>query len=272
MRSGEAFSAEIRAAAAALKQSAAALEELLDGPDDAVGSGHDADPLGLLADAYLDGLLETSRLDARTAALKARLVAGYVHLAEVFAGPASSPQDGTVLEMGSIAEVAGVLTVSERSASALISDALTLTTSLPRTLTALQAGNVSWRHARIMVDETAGLKPAAAAALEAHFLDPDAPSPARGCPAGELVPGRFRAKARTWRERHHPVSIESRHVRSASDRRVEFIPDRDGMAWLNTYLPAATAAGIFNQLTAASRALQGPSEARTLAQLRADVA
>ncbi len=123
-----------------------------------------------------------------------------------------------------------------------------------------------------MVDETAGLDPAGAAALEAHFLDPDAPNPARGCPAGELVPARFRAKARTWRERHHPVSIEKRHAKSAADRRVEYAPDRDGMAWLSAYLPADNAAGIWNRTTAAARALQGPAETRTLTQLRADIA
>lgn len=97
-------------------------------------------------------------------------------------------------------------------------------------------------------------------------------TPARGCSAGELVPGRFRAKARTWRERRHPVSIEARHSREAADRRVEFHPGRDGMTWLSAYLPAAEAVGIFDRLTSASRALQGPDEPRTLAQLRADVA
>ena len=163
-----------------------------------------------------------------------------------------------------VAEVACVLTVSERTAGALLSDAQALTTALPLTLAALQAGTISWQHARIIVDETAGLDPAGAAALEAHFLDPGAPNPARGCPAGELVPGRFRAKARTWRERHHPVSIETRHTKSAADRRVEFVPDRDGMAWLYAYLPADTAAGIWERTTAAARALQGPDEARTL--------
>ena len=116
-----------------------------------------------------------------------------------------------------------------------------------------------------------GLDAAGAAALEAHFLDPGAPNPARGCPAGDLVPSRFRAKARAWRERHHPASIEERHTRSAADRRVEYAPDRDGMAWLSAHLPADTAAGIWDRTTAAARALQGPDEARTLAQLRADI-
>ena len=52
---------------------------------------------------------------------------------------------------------------------------------------------------------------------------------------------------------------------------MEFVPDRDGMAWFSAYLPADTAAGIWNRTTAAARALQGPGESRTLTQLRADV-
>ena len=44
------------------------------------------------------------------------------------------------------------------------------------------------------------------------------------------------------------------------------------MAWFSEYLPAGTAAGIWERTTAAARALQGPDEPRTLAQLRADVA
>lgn len=230
-----------------------------------------ADPLRDVADACLDRLAELARLEARTAALKARLAAEYVRAATL-APPAASPQECTAREMAVVAEVACVLTVSERSASAFLSDSQALTAALPLTLDALQAGTISWQHARIMVDETAGLDPASAAALEAHFLDPDAPDPARGCPAGELVPGRFRAKARTWRERHHPVSIEKRHAKCAADRRVEFVPDRDGMAWLNAYLPADTAAGIWEKTTATARAMQGPDETRTLTQLRADIA
>jgi len=272
MRSYEAFIVEVRAAAAALRQSAAAFDALLESPDEACDVSRHADPVLLLADACLDGLAEVARLEARAAALKVRLTAEYVRLAEVLAGPSASAQESTAREMATVAEVAGVLTVSERSAAALISEALSLTTSLPLTLGALSAGTISWQHARVMVDEAAGISPAGAAALEAHFLDPDAASPARGCFAGELVPGRFRAKARIWRERHHPTSIEARRTRGAAYRRVEFHPDRDGMAWLSAYLPAVEAAGIFDRLTSASRALQGPGEPRTLAQLRADVA
>ena len=231
-----------------------------------------ADPLRDRADACLDGLAELAKMEARIAALKVRLVAGYAHVEKAVTPPSASPQDRTVREMAVTSEIAGVLTISERAASALRFEAGILITGLPLTLSALQAGSVSWQHARIMVDETADLDPAGAAALEAHFLDPAAPVPARGCPAGELVPCRFRAKVRTWRERHHRVSIETRHSRSAADRRVEYAPDRDGMAWFSAYLPAAQAAGIWDRTTAAARAMQGPAEARTLTQLRADIA
>ena len=231
----------------------------------------DGDPLRRLADGCLDGLAEVARLEARTAALRVRLAADYAQATRFLAPPAPSPRDRAAQEMALVAEVACVLTVSERAAAALLAEARALTTALPLTLAALESGAISWAHARIIVDETSSLDAAGAAGLEAHFLDPEAPNPARGCPAGELVPSRFRAKARAWRERHHPASIEERHTTSAADRRVEYTPDRDGMAWLSAHLPADTAAGIWDRTTAAARALQGPDEARTLAQLRADI-
>jgi hypothetical protein len=261
----------------ALKAVVAAVAALADvdcgesGPADKDGAGAaGGDPLRDLYDGSLDGLTGVARLDASTAALKVHLAAGCSTAFKSMAAP--SAQFQIAQEMSLAAEVACALTVSERSAGTLLADSHSLTTGLPLTLSALQEGSMSWQHARVMVDETSNLDPAGAAALEAHFLDADAENPAVGCPAGEMVPGRFRHKARTWRERHHAESIEKRHARSDRDRRLEYAPDRDGMAWLSAYLPADQAAGIWNRTTAAARALQGPNESRTLPQLRADVA
>jgi len=137
-------------------------------------------------------------------------------------------------------------------------------------MAALQAGTVSWQHAKVMVDETATLDAEAAGALEAHFLDPEEPNSASSCPAGEMPAYRFRRKARTWRERHHPDSIEKRHIKGAQDRCLEYSPEHDGMARLSAYLPADQAVAIWNRYTAIARGLQGPQEDRTLTQLRAD--
>jgi hypothetical protein len=271
MESRAAWTTEIRDAFESVASSVAALADLVDEGANSAWSC-DADPLRKLADDCLGLLTEIPRLEARTAALKVRATATYVEATSAIAPPAASPQEMTAQEMSLVAEVACVLTVSERSAGALLAESRALTTSLPRTLFALQSGTISWQHARIMIDETASLDAAGASSLESHFLNPDAVNAARGCPAGDLVPSRFRAKTRTWRERHHPVSIEKRHAATALDRRLEYTPDRDGMAWLSAYLPADTAAGIWNRTTTAARALQGPTEPRTLTQLRTDIA
>ena len=268
MEAFEAIEASVAALAVIFREADADAES-------AVPWSSDADQLRQMADDCLDGLATVARAEAQLAGLKVLLAKGFEQATQAMAPPAASPQEHTAQEMAVVAEVACVLTVSERAASALLAGSRALTSSLPRTLAALREGSISWQHAQVMVDETTGLDAAGAAALEAHFLtpdvvDPETPGAARGCPAGELVPSRFRAKARTWRERHHPVSIEKRHAKSILDRRVEYAPDRDGMAWLSAYLPADTAAGIWDRTTAAARALQGPDEGRTLTQLRAD--
>jgi len=72
--------------------------------------------------------------------------------------------------------------------------------------------------------------------------------------------------------RHHPESIEKRHVKGVADRRMECTPDRDGMAWVSLHLPGDTACAIWNRTTATARGLQGPNEPRTITQLRPDIA
>jgi hypothetical protein len=206
-------------------------------------------------------------VEAGFAGLKAKAAVKYSESAFAVAGP-DVPM--VAQEMAVAAEIGCVLALGPRAAGSFLVTSHALAAGLPRTLEALQAGTISWSHAVVMADETAGLDAAGVAALEAHFLDPEAPEPARGCPAGQLPAHRFRAKARTWRERHHVESIEKRHAKGVAERRVEFRPDRDGMAWLSACLPADQALAGWNRLTAVARSMQGPDESRTLAQLRAD--
>ncbi|UEL29186.1 HNH endonuclease signature motif containing protein [Pseudarthrobacter sp. L1SW] len=232
--------------------------------------GHDDDPLQRIADAALEVLGGVARSEAKVAAMKTLAAAVLAGAMKALNPPPVSPHEATAQDRSLVAEVGCALAIGDRAAGALLAEAHALTTSLPRTLAALQAGTISWAHARTMVDQAVSLAPAAAAALEAHFLDPDAPSAVRGCPVGEMPAYRFKARARAWRERHHPESLEKRHARSAADRRIEYWPDNDAMAWVAAYLPADQASAIWNRLTAISRGRQGPDEARTLTQLRAD--
>jgi Domain of unknown function (DUF222) len=227
-----------------------------------------ADPLSGLGDGCLDILAGVRGIEGGVAGLKARAAVKYADLARGMAPPDASLQ---ALEIAVTAEIGCILTIGNRAAGSFLADSHALTTSLPLTLAALQEGSISWQHARVMVDEAVTLDPAGAAALETHFLDPDAPDALHGCPAGEMPASRFRHKARTWRERHHAESIETRHAKGVLDRRVEYSPDQDGMAWLSAYLPADQAAAIWNRTTAVARGLQGQAEPRTLTQLRTDV-
>ncbi|AUZ34694.1 endonuclease [Arthrobacter sp. PGP41] len=226
-----------------------------------------ADPLAGLADGCLDILAGAASVQARIAGLVANAAGTYANTGRAAAPPGMPAQ---ALEMSIAAEISCVMAIGSRAAGSFLAAAHALTKELPLTLSALQAGTISWQHATVMVDEAATLDPAGAAALEAHFLDPDTPRPATAAPIGEMPAYRFKARARTWRERHHADSIEKRHARGMADRRVEYRPDQDGMAWLAAYLPADQASAVWNRLTAISRGMQGPDEARTLTQLRAD--
>ncbi|MFB0838618.1 HNH endonuclease [Arthrobacter sp. E44] len=236
-----------------------------------VGVGSGVDVLRRRYEIRLERLELAARLEAQLAAMKARDAAEAIGFQQAMTPPDASIQDRTYAEMSVVEEIAGVLTVSSAAAGALVEQSRKIC-SLPPVFQALSTGAMSWQHARIVADETEGLDPAGAAALVAHFFDPDAPHPARGATPGELVPSRFRAKVRAWRERHHPETLQKRHAKGVADRRMEYTPDRDGMAWVSLYLPGDTACAIWNRTTATARGLQGPNEPRTITQLRPDIA
>ncbi|MGC0237993.1 DUF222 domain-containing protein [Arthrobacter nitrophenolicus] len=244
-------------------------EEALAAASAGADGGAGVDLLDRLYRVRLERLGLESKLEAQTTALKARDATQCLDLQQAMTPPDASTQDRTYAEISTVEEIAGVLTISSGAAGAFITQARQVC-SLPSVYEALSTGSLSWQGARIIADETEALDHPAAVALADHFLDPDAPNPARGCPATNLVPSRLRAKVRAWRERHHPESIEKRHTKSAADRRVEFTPDRDGMAWFAIYMRADCALAAWNKTTAIARGLQGPNETRTLSQIRAD--
>jgi hypothetical protein len=233
--------------------------------------GAEVDVLQRRYELCLGRLEVVARLEAQLAAVKARDVADAIGFQRALLRPDAPVEERTFAVMSVVEEIAGVLTISSGVSGALVEQSRRVC-SLPPVVEALAAGDMSWQHARIVADETEGLTPAGAAGLVAHFFDPDAPNPARGAAPGDLVPSRFRAKVRAWRERHHPETLEKRHAKGVADRRMDYAPDRDGMAWLSLYLPGDTACAIWNRSTATARGLQTPDEPRTLTQLRADAA
>lgn len=234
----------------------------------ATGGGAVVDVLQRRYEIRLERLAVTKQLEAQIAGVKARDVAEAVEIQHAMTPPEAPVHERTYAEMSAVEEIAGVLTISSAAAGALVTQSRQLT-ALPPAMDALSTGAISWQHAKIIADETFSLSPTGAAALVEHVLNRN---PARGAAAGELVPSRFRTRVRNWRERHHPESLEKRHAKCAADRRMEYTPDRDGMAWVSLYVPADQGSAIWNRTTAIARGLQGPDEPRTITQLRPDIA
>jgi hypothetical protein len=91
--------------------------------------------------------------------------------------------------------------------------------------------------------------------------------------ARNLTGAKFKAKARTLRERLHPESMTERHRRAMTERTVDLELGQDGMGWLSIYASAdqlALARARIDKL--AYDLFRAADEDRTMAQLRADVA
>lgn len=141
-----------------------------------------ADPLTGLADGNLDILAGAKEAEAGLAGLKARAAMKYADTAHALA----PDMPARTQEMAIAAEIGAVLAIGARAANTFLATSHALDTTLPLTLSALQAGAISWQHALALADEAATLDSAGAAALEAHFLDPNTPRPATAAAIGEI--------------------------------------------------------------------------------------
>lgn len=159
-------------------------------------------------------------------------------------------------------ELACALRIPESTATALIKDSDMLLHELPGTFQALADGEISYRHAQLLIDQALTLGPESRLQFEQSVLDA----------AKTLTPSKFNTKARKLRERHHPESFVVRRTAAFERRRIEFRPDLDGMAWVNMYQPAEAAMAFYNLVRQQAMRLQRPDEPRTLTQLSLDVA
>ncbi|GAB3543473.1 hypothetical protein GCM10027403_37710 [Arthrobacter tecti] len=209
----------------------------------------------------LDLLKAADRLTSWVAAQQAELIAQVHHHVnghEMFRTGQQHPGTGFTY---TAQEIAPLLRVPGRTAQQILSEALTLCKDLPATWEALEAGTLSPAQAQVIVQESGTIPTEAIPDYEEQILDT----------AATLTRPKLVQRCRRLREELHPESITERRKRAVKDRAVTLQPEQDGMAWLGAYLPAEQAHGIFNRVNTAARSLQGPDEARTLTQLRADV-
>ena len=204
----------------------------------------------------LDAIVAADSMIASVSGYRAQLIDQARAWGELVADVADSPRTGgwdsaATAHRELVSELACALRLPERTAQTLVAHSQLLVEGLPATLTALQSGEITYRHAQSLADHAVSLPDSTRAAFEEAVL------PA----ARELTVSRFDRVARTKRERMHPESIEARHVAGVADRCLSVTADRDGMAWLNVYLPAAHAIAIDDRLGRIAAGLRAAEQA-----------
>jgi hypothetical protein len=159
------------------------------------------------------------------------------------------------------AQIAALLSITEKSAENLIGYALTLDAAFPRTLDALHRSEMSWQHATVIIDELGSVESGAREALEATAL----------AQAGFVTPHKLGRALRLARELQNPETLTERHEAARHLRGLFFEDGADGMSTMFYTDTSVQVHAIFNRLNSAARGVNGPLEKRSLNARRADI-
>ncbi|MHA7263122.1 HNH endonuclease [Arthrobacter sp. TMN-37] len=211
----------------------------------------------LNAAGAVDTLAKVARLERWLASQKTRIVH---RIGTSMAEDKRSGNERRLAAMNAVSETACVLKIPEGTAGGLLAESTALVEEFAPTLEALRSGAIHYQHAQVVLRESTGVSAEERASYEDSLLQA----------APDLTRSQLAVKARRLREKICPGAAAERRTRAEADRAVWLEPAADGMAYLGAFLGAENAVAMFDRLTRAARAAQGPAETRTLAQLRAD--
>jgi hypothetical protein len=161
-----------------------------------------------------------------------------------------------------VAEIRAALSVTRRAAESDLSLAWTLRERLPMVATALRAGVIDLRRARVLTEFTSHLSIGDARQVCYRVLER----------VEGLTTGQVRALVQRLCIEIDPEQAKARYERSLDDRRVFAELGDSGSAHLTaTDLPADRVAAIMDRLTDLAGLARSKGETRTVDQLRADV-
>lgn len=219
----------------------------------------------------LDRLIATERQLAKAAAQRAEAIAALhtLSVAEAARAARSDPprratrsgwSNETRAHRELVTEIACALVLDENAAERLIAESIMLSTTFEASREALDTGRASYAHVQAILSQGRSVPVSALNQYESTILPL----------ASTLTVPQLRHRARGYRERVHPESIEVRAKNAAEMRSVSVEGANDGMAHLTAYLPAVEAFGIYSRITALSTAARTPDDSRILSQRRAD--
>jgi hypothetical protein len=176
------------------------------------------------------------------------------------ASRAARPAALTSVSEWAVDEVMLALGLSAPAAARLLADSVTLVQQLPATLAAVEAGRLSWAHARMLAEVLAPLTDQDRAEVEARLL-----ARAPGTTVTQLKIAARRAVLRA------DASAAARRLAAAiRDRQVRVFPGEDGMATLAATLPTPVALACRSTLAGYADACATPGDQRSRDQRMVD--
>ncbi|MFB7845100.1 DUF222 domain-containing protein [Microbacterium sp. NPDC056052] len=207
-----------------------------------------------ITDPYLvrsDGIVDRCReIDRRIAALEAEKSALLGERVQLLLDEVPPGHDGyESAERSMFAEIAAGLHISRAAAARALTTGWSLNDRFPVTRAALAAGEISLRHAVVIVAGAAAIDVADhdAAARYEQMVVPYA--------AAETAP-RTEAFARSAAASVAPETAVERHRRARSDRQVRVADADDGMSWLEILMPSPLAHAAYDRMTSIGRRIR----------------
>ncbi|MDO6142087.1 HNH endonuclease [Paenarthrobacter aurescens] len=179
------------------------------------------------------------------------------------AGQAHAGVPDSKCDTGVAAQVALARRESPNKGSRLFGLAKTLVMEMPRTMAALESGQINEWRATLLVKETACLSVEDRAAVDEEL----APDSGTFDGAGDKA---IIAAAKAAAYRRDPRSVAQRASHAATERTVSLRPAPDTMTYLTALLPVAQGVAVYAALNRTADSMRSSGDARTRGQVMAD--
>ncbi|WP_163166794.1 DUF222 domain-containing protein [Arthrobacter sp. Alg241-R88] len=209
----------------------------------------------------IDQLRELEDLKAAAAAKQARIAVAYSLARRQEQAAAGVPADELGAGVG--AEIALARRESPSRGGRLLGLGQALVTEMPRTLAALESGQLNEWRATLVVKETACLSAEDRAAVDEELAADTGTLTGAGDGA---ITGAVRAAA----YRRDPQSVAKRASHAVSERTVSLRPAPDTMAYLTALVPVAQGVAAYAALTRHADALKSSGDERPKGAIMAD--
>jgi hypothetical protein len=168
----------------------------------------------------------------------------------------------SVADRSYTAMVATTLTISHQAAQTMVHTSAGLHKYFERTLTLLEQGRTSYRHAQAVVEFGWSVPEESLPEYEDIVLRF----------AETMTPPQFERKAKAVADTYRDDPLEERHKEAVQRRELTITPAEDGMADLNLHMDAAGAYGIYHRVSKIAWGIHTKDDERTPKQTKADVA